>query len=351
MERDNTTKPKKKKSVKKRLRTLAIVLCVLVGIGFLVVSNAGLILEALGIGSSTFHAEVSNNKKYNKLMAKENLYNDLDASAIFQNQNIINVLVFGMDRNTAREDDYSIFRPDTIMLASVDIETQKINIISIPRDSRVPIYSRGGSDKINSCFYYGSLPYETDAEMLQGGLDCLKGTVSELFNGIPIHYYVGVDMDGVPAIIDELGGVYTDVHTDIYKHNSSKLLVEEGERTLTGKEFINYARCRDYVLGDIDRVSVQQKLIKALFKELVSFDSLLKLPKVISQTFDIMITDMEFKQMASLAYSVKDFSSEDLNTATVPGNFQNLNKVSYWKVNEYALDELVDEMYSSSFEE
>ncbi|HCF49610.1 MAG TPA: hypothetical protein DER60_04965, partial [Syntrophomonas sp.] len=71
-------------------------------------------------------------------------------------KDIINILLMGFDRNESRDEVYEVYRADTIMLASINIETGKVDVISIPRDTLVPIYRRGGGkDKINSAFTYG----------------------------------------------------------------------------------------------------------------------------------------------------------------------------------------------------
>ena len=83
---------------------------------------------------------------------------------------------------------------DTIMVAMYDTVNQKAGLVSIPRDTLVEGESPGGNHyyKINSSYHYG--------------IDELKETVSDLL-GIPIDYYVSIDVETFPKLVDMVGGV------------------------------------------------------------------------------------------------------------------------------------------------
>ena len=338
-----TSKKKTKRSRQKKLKIWISVLCSLLIIGILVVGNLPMILAWTGLSDTgNFSNDLAGNRKYQKLAIKNTLYENLDANINFADQNVINILFFGMDESIARESRYSSFRPDTIMLLTVNLDTQDIQITSIPRDSRVPIAGRSGKDKINACFYYGTLIADNEEDYFDAGVECLMGTVSELLGGVQINYYIGVNMDGVPDIIDTIGGVTFDVEDEI---NLDGVTIHEGEQVLDGKQFLLVARFRHYAGGDIDRVKVQQKLLLALFDQLTSSESIMKLPKAISQTFDIITTDLTFKQITTLAFTLKDFDLSSISTDTVPGLYGNLYGVSYWIINQSARVDFVKETY------
>ncbi len=341
---------KKKRKKQKRMQRIIFIVCTLLILVILGISNIDTILGWVGIGGvENFQGDLSGNRKFQKLSIKETLYDNLSADINFSDQNVINILFFGMDRDEARTGEYTIFRPDTIILASINLKEKTVQLISVPRDSYVPIYGRNGKDKINACFYYGSLDGDTDEEKFQGGIECLEGTVSQLLGGIPINYYIGVDMTGVPQIIDTIGGVKVDVLEDIYQHGSNTIIsIHKGEQVLNGEQFLYYARYREYAEGDIGRVAIQQKLLKDLFNQVKSSESIMKLPKAISQAFDIILTDMSFKQMSSLAFTLKDFSVDNIKAATVPGMFGNLRGLSYWIINQYERVNFVKQYFGLS---
>lgn len=338
-------KVKNKKSGKGLALTIIMlaIVFVIAGLGFTFRNE---ILGAFGLDktSQAMSATSIENKKFELLSAKANLYENFDEEIKVGENNTVNFLVFGMDRNAKRENRYANFRPDTIILATVNMDDLSIKLLSIPRDTYVPIHGRGGKDKINACFYYGSLD-RSDEESFEGGIECLMGTVSDLL-GVPINYYAGVDMEGVVDIIDTLGGVEYDVHTDVYIKDN--LLVKEGKQVLNGKQFLAYARSRNYAMGDIGRVDVQQQLLKALFKTVTDTSNITKLPKLVQQAFDMVMTNITMEQATSLAFSLMDFSTANIETDTLPGTFGNLNKVSYWIINQSSLRSFAKKWYGVS---
>jgi len=98
----------------------------------------------------------------------------------------LNILAFGID-DTA----YSK-RSDAIIVLHLDKDSNHIGALSIPRDTRVSIPGVGRT-RINHAFSHG-------------GVDLLKDSISQ-FLGVPINYYVKVDLSGVMKLVDVLGGV------------------------------------------------------------------------------------------------------------------------------------------------
>ncbi|MCZ4136008.1 hypothetical protein BZG24_29500, partial [Escherichia coli] len=99
-----------------------------------------------------------------------------------------NALILGVDE---RPNDSG--RSDTIIVLSVNPAKHKALLFNIPRDTRTEIVGHGTEDKINHAYAFG-------------GVDMSIRTI-EQFLGIPIHYYMKVDMEGFARIIDLVGGV------------------------------------------------------------------------------------------------------------------------------------------------
>ena len=104
--------------------------------------------------------------------------------------NGVNVLVMGID-NTK-----DVQRSDTIMVLHLDSDQNRIGVLSIPRDSRVSIPGVGLT-KINHAYAYGGAPL-------------LKRSVIE-FLGIPIDYYIKINLEGVQNLVDDMGGINVDI--------------------------------------------------------------------------------------------------------------------------------------------
>lgn len=115
-----------------------------------------------------------------------------DRSATNYLDDRVNILVLGTDA-----EDGVHGRADSIMVFNVDLVNYRVNVLSIPRDSRVDIPGYKNKTKINHSFAYG-------------GVDLTRQTVSELL-GIPIDYYATTNFAGFEDIVEAVGGVYIDV--------------------------------------------------------------------------------------------------------------------------------------------
>lgn len=126
-------------------------------------------------------------------------------------KNRVNILMLGWDESPERNDESSElyrdeennFRSDVIMLLTVDFENKTVDLISVPRDTYAPIYNVEGHFKINAAFAKGG-------SAKGDGFNYAMNTVSALL-GVPIRYYAGVNMAGMKAVVDAMGGVDYDV--------------------------------------------------------------------------------------------------------------------------------------------
>ncbi len=323
---------------------IGIVCCVIILL-IVVAANITTVLGMFGINSD-LSGQLSENKKYSMFTAKETLYSGSDSTAFWGDSELINILVFGLDRTEERDQEYTIYRPDTIMLVSINADGKIITVVSIPRDSYVTIAGHGVKDKINACFAYGASG-STSAEKFAGGLACLEDTVSNLLGGVPINYYIGIDMDGAAGIVDTVGGVDFNISSPIYAKDGT-LMYAVGMNHLDGARFVQLARMRNYSEGDIQRVQVQQALIKALFSTVQSM-SISKIPKVISQIYAILKTDISITDAYALGMTLIDnLSVDNIVTGTVPGLFGSLKGLSYWIIDQPARVSFIKQYYGVS---
>ncbi|MDN5794483.1 MAG: LCP family protein [Intrasporangium sp.] len=143
-------------------------------------------------------------------------------------------------------------RTDTIMLVHVSESGGKPVMISIPRDSYVPIPGYG-SNKINASFSLG-------------GPKLLTETVEQV-TGIHVDGYLEIGLGGFAAVVDSLGGVDICVPRDM-KDKKAGIDLKKGCQTLNGKNALGYVRSRyEDPLGDIGRAARQRQFLGALMKE------------------------------------------------------------------------------------
>lgn len=143
-------------------------------------------------------------------------------------------------------------RTDTIMLVHVSESGGKPAIISIPRDSYVPIPGKG-SNKINAAFAWG-------------GPKLLTQTIEDV-TGLHLDGYVEIGLGGFASIVDSLGGVNICVPRDM-KDPKAGIDLKKGCQVLAGPDALGYVRSRyEDPLGDIGRANRQRQFLGALMKQ------------------------------------------------------------------------------------
>lgn len=172
------------------------------------------------------------------------------------------VLLLGVDE---RANDAG--RSDTIIVLTVNPQKQSIQMFNIPRDTRTEIVGRGSVDKINHAYAFG-------------GVNMSIQTV-EQFLGVPIDYYVKLNMEGFVSVIDLLGGVEVN---NPFEFNMGNKKFVEGPITLTGEEALLYSRMRyDDPRGDLGRNTRQQEIVQELMKNALQVSSVMQIQNILDE--------------------------------------------------------------------
>jgi LCP family protein required for cell wall assembly len=245
----------------------------------------------------------------------------------------LNILLVGMDsrdgltreeRNALRlghEADGD--RTDTIMLARIDPDTNRVGILSFPRDLYVTRCD-GTQGRINGAHLVGE-------RSGVGGPSCLVETVTGL-TGIPVHHYVEVDLNGFVRVVDTLGGVTMYLEEPLYDERAN-LDLEAGCVALTPADALAFVRAR-YLDDDFGRIARQQRFLREVAREVTSAGVLLNPPRMLSlvDTFSRTVqTDQELSllQMRRIAFTLRDADPEELDTRTVPAVNRTMGGVAY----------------------
>lgn len=257
----------------------------------------------------------------------ENIIND---DAINKEEGQYLILLVGVDKN-GNDDNTDFTRTDTIMLISADTKTGEMELLSIPRDSRVKI--RDKFDKVNHAHAFG-------------GIELTMQTLRQ-FLGLDIDYYVQVNYQALINIVDALGGVDYDVPEGINIHKG-KVKISPGPNHLDGNEVMWYLRTRNiYNNGDIGRVNTQQAFVKAMVDEMVKKSKDMNLMTFISNYIKYVKTNLPMSAMLDLAGHINSFSSDKMSTHTVPGMEQTINGTSYWIPDYDKTWQIVDDSYGN----
>lgn len=251
--------------------------------------------------------------------------------------NRVNVLLLGVDDPDHENPGSTARRSDTVIVASISPKDGTVNLLSIPRDTRVTIPGRSGYDKITHAFAYG-------------GASLAAETVERLL-GIPINYYTAVDWKGFIQVIDILGGVDLYVEQNMsYEDPYADLTIElaKGYQHLDGDKAGQYVRFRHDELGDIGRVQRQQRFLKALSEELLQVGTIPKIPSLVSTINQYVDTDMTMFTMLKLANTMKSLHSGALQAEMLPGDFADIDGLSFWLPDQKETQRLVKRLFSDS---
>ena len=213
---------------------------------------------------------------------------------------------------------------DSIIFVSINLESQKINLISIPRDLWVnsengdkpaPAHKEltRGKQKINELYRIEGGEVKPDVSYAS----LLKGRVSEII-GQDIQYTAVVDLDGIKNIVNLIGGIDT----------------EEG--FMNGEQALFYIRDRSRPGNDFDRMLRQQKLIIAIIQKisknqeelLQNQETTIEFLQLAQKNFN---TDISILEIFSLSQTFKDIDPQEIGLYTITTN--NLLKEEYRDIN------------------
>ncbi|WZL72830.1 LCP family protein [Clostridiaceae bacterium 35-E11] len=246
-----------------------------------------------------------------------------------------NILLLGMEGP----------RTDTMIFASFDPKSKKLDLLSIPRDTYYERKGHPSADKKKINAVYGD--------------EGTKGTVaavSDVLKGVPIDYYVKVTYQGVERIVDSLGGVKVTIpmdmdYDDVYDHPPLHIHLRKGTQVLNGKQAVQFLRFRKnndgggYPDGDLGRMKTQQQFVKAALEKVFSF----RLPVVANTVFKYVKTDMPLTDIVMMAKDAVGMSKDHVTTYSLPGKAA-YNGVSYFLHDRDKTEELLIEIYRQKSE-
>lgn len=216
---------------------------------------------------------------------------------------------------------------DTIMLGVFDTNAKTASLISIPRDTVVSY--EGKYRKINATYSYG-------------GAEAVADAVHDLL-GLPVDYWVSVNLKAFQTIVDQIGGVYFNVpvrmdyedpYGDLYIH------IAPGYQKLNGKQAMGVMRCRNcYANADIGRAATQRAFLVALAKQTITPSNVSNVTSLINTFNKYVRTDMPLNNMVWFGTQAIGM---DLDSAMATGSLEGEWINPYWELDDEAVLELVN---------
>lgn len=266
-----------------------------------------------------------------------------------KNLSEIKVLILGVSTDLDSE------LTDTIMVASYNPNTQKANLLSIPRDSYTGknTAKATASLKINALYNIEKTPEKT-----------LKA-VNEI-TGLDIKYYVIVKTEALIQLVDAIGGVEfnvpidmkyddptQDLHIDL-KAGTQKLDGEKAEQVLRfrhsnpNKNGVMSTYPSEYGNDDFGRMRTQRDFISALLKQTLKPGNIFKLGEILEIAHKNVETNLELSYIKDYIPYAVEFNTDNLQTATLPGttpDMKDTNNVSIFVINKKLSTELIQSMF------
>lgn len=221
-------------------------------------------------------------------------------------EGIINFLLIGMDSDEKDtgylvEDNHT----DAMIVMAVNPKANRIDLISIPRDTMAYVPGTRGVYKINGAINVGS-KRASRPTMSAEGFEAVRDTVSWLLGGIRIDHYLAVNMEAMAEIGNAIGGI--DFNVEMSYAGEGRKIYRKGMQHLDGQGIVDYFQARKNATvnpgSDLARTGRQRALLTAIMTKLMVNPSiLLSLTKsytsneIIRQGF---FTDMDLKDLPSL---------------------------------------------------
>ncbi len=239
----------------------------------------------------------------------------------------INLLLMGVDEGG--------YRSDTMILACINTKTNEVNILSLPRDTRVSYGSNKA--KLNSAVGIGM--QEVKKGNIQEPEELTVQKIKDL-TGLPVHYFMSVDFDGFKAIIDVLGGVDFEIPFDMKYDDPVQDLhidLKAGMQHLDGEaahDFVRFRQgnpgCKGYPMGDLGRIEAQQKFIKALAEQKLNAKYFFKATDIFNVIKKYVRTNYTSKDLLKHIGVISKIDPENVNMHQLPGSAQNIGGGSYY---------------------
>lgn len=232
---------------------------------------------------------------------------------------------------------------DTLLAWVVRPRWGRVDVLSIPRDTRVDIPGYRFR-RINEVYAYH---HRTQKDAL-GAAAQTRNAVEQLFRdaggALPLRNVVQIDYDGFRRLIDRVGGVtvsidepmdYDDHAGDFHVHFAT------GPRLLNGNDALGFVRFRGRS-GDRGRVLRQMEFVRALVRRTASPNIVWRGPLVLADAVGAVTTNLSFLDLAFLAFEARRWSPRAVHPWILPGK----PKGAYWEMDReralYVLSQLAN---------
>ncbi|MBS4223309.1 LytR family transcriptional regulator [Lederbergia citrea] len=290
--RERHTPKKKRKGLKIFLTVLLVLVLGVVGYGYSIYHN-------LNKAATTVHSPIDRTPEVKR-----------PTDLALNKKEPFSVLMLGIDQ---REGDKG--RSDSMIVITVNPKLKSMEMLSIPRDTRVEIVGKGIDDKINHAYAFG-------------GVEMSMNTV-EKFLDIPIDYYIKMNMEGFKEIVDAVDGITVNNDLD-FKQDGHHFAT--GTLNLNGDAALSYARMRkNDARGDFGRQMRQRQVIQGVMNKGANISALWKYDDVLKALSNNVETNISFAEMKDIQKNYAD-ARHNIEQIQIAGSGATIGGIWYYVV-------------------
>lgn len=217
-------------------------------------------------------------------------------------------------------------RSDVNIVVVVNPKTNKILLVSIPRDYYVQLHGTTGvKDKLTHAGVYG--------------IEKSITTIEDLLD-IDINYYTKVGFTTVINVVDVIDGVEINSDQDLRPDANRSCIIKKGKQIVDGKCALAYARERHaYLSGDRHRGENQQEVLTAIIKKLSNPKYLVKYNKILKAVDGSFNTDLTYNDITEVVkYQLNELKSWKIESISLDGTGASMPTYSMGSMKLYVME-------------
>ncbi len=244
---------------------------------------------------------------------------------------IVNILLIGVDHGDERDLESwkgkTAWHSDVMIILSINTNTNKVSLISLPRDTFAKIPGVNGIYKLNTSLNCGGGWPDEANNYSTSGFEKVCEAAEWMIGGIDVDFYYAVDFSAVKGLVDAIGGV--DFNVDIAFTINGRSY-QTGMQHMNGQGALDYMRVRktqniedpNGETGDLHRINRQKAMLVAIFETLKRTGGISALPEILGAFEGNLYTNVPIDQTAGLAYyAYKNIDPKTIDVHSMDGKY------------------------------
>lgn len=343
----NPVKTKKKKSGKKQHKSqrkkrkktwkkvLLAIACTFMALVLLTVGTALFLIFKGKSDLLTDDIQISSPKEIQATVQEGGQYIVYNGVTYKYNENVTTLLFMGTDKRDLNDQNEQGTggQADVIVMMALDLKNRKLTMVNVPRDTMtdVAIYSASG-------YYTGMKKQQICLSYAYGdgkktSCNNTMASVRRIFYNIPVSTYYSLDLDGIAAMNDAVGGV------DVVSPETINKFKEGQQYHLQGGDAESFVRDRVHDRADANMLRMQRQQVYARSFMNTVMSSVRKNPSVAVDLFNesapYSCTNLNAAKVMYLAQDIVLHGSLSAEIVTVPGKTTlNANEQAEFNISE-----------------